>query len=279
VSVLGEFHLLIAVAGLVTGFLVGLTGVGGGTLLTPFLVMIGVPVSTAVGTDLCYGSLTKLAGTYQHWRQGNVQWTWVKLMATGSVPSAVMAVFVISFIDHRYAGADRILKVGLGAVLVIAAVAMSLHDVLRRRYAGPGSLPPPSPTTIRTRIILSAMVIGFLVGLTSVGSGSLVAIALLVIGRLPPRMIVGTDIAHALLLVTAAALAHYRLGNVNVTLVLNLTAGSLPGVILGSRLAQYAPKRTLRWGLAVLILAGGVKTMASAGGPRLTWRPAVFAHS
>jgi uncharacterized membrane protein YfcA len=183
-------------------------------------------------------------------------------MASASVPSAVAAVFIIHLVMQRYGSAERMVKTGLGLVLVMAAVASAVNDILKRRNgARPSLLPPIDPQTIKTKIMVIAALVGFLVGLTSVGSGSLIAIVLLMISRLAPRTIVGTDIAHALLLVTAAAIAHWSLGTVNVRLALNLLVGSLPGVLLGSRLAYHAPGRPLRWGLAVLIFAGGIKML------------------
>src|SRR6266478_2698768 len=128
-DLIAHFRILIIVAGLVIGFLIGLTGVGGGTLLTPVLVLLGVPPTIAVGTDLFYGSLTKLVGSYQHWKQNSIQWKWVQYLATGSVPSAVLATYVIRYVRQQYGSAEHMVKTGLGVVLVLAAVATLLNEL------------------------------------------------------------------------------------------------------------------------------------------------------
>lgn len=258
-EVLSEFRVLIIVAGLVVGFLIGLTGVGGGTLLTPVLVLLSVPPTIAVGTDLFYGSLTKMVGSYQHWKQRSINWKWVLYMAAGSVPSAVVATYVIHFVSVHYGTAEKMVRTGLGVVLVFAAFASLLNEIYRKRVVD--FKPAVDPSDHKVKIILLGAVVGFLVGLTSVGSGSLIAVSLIMFSRLRSTTIVGTDIAHALLLVTAAALAHWQIGTVNVPLAANLLIGSLPGVIIGSRLAYRTPSRPLRFAVALLVLAGGLKML------------------
>jgi len=258
-EVLAQFRLLIIVAGLVVGFLIGLTGVGGGTLLTPVLVLLSVPPTIAVGTDLFYGSITKMVGSYQHWKQGSIQWKWVLYLASGSVPCAVLATYVIHFVAIRYGAAEKMVRTGLGIVLVMTAIASLVHEIYRKRHVQPAQESAIDPGQHKFKVIALGAVVGFLVGLTSVGSGSLIAVALILFSRMKSRTIVGTDIAHALLLVTAAALAHWQIGTVNVPLAANLLIGSLPGVVLGSRLAYYTPGRPLRFAVALLVLAGGLK--------------------
>jgi uncharacterized protein len=258
-DLIAQFRVLIIVAGLVIGFLIGLTGVGGGTLLTPVLVMLGVPPTVAVGTDLFYGSLTKMVGSYQHWKQGSINWKWVLYLASGSVPSAVLATYIIHFVRQHFGTAESFVRTGLGVVLVLAAVATLLHEVYGKRHNRRDNSEALDPTPFKARIVLLGAAVGFLVGLTSVGSGSLIAVALLMFSRLSSTTIVGTDIAHALLLVTAGALAHWQIGTVNVPLAANLLIGSLPGVVLGSKLAYRTPSRPLRFAVALLVLAGGLK--------------------
>jgi len=258
-ELIGQFRVLIVIAGLVVGFLIGLTGVGGGTLLTPMLVLFGVPPTVAVGTDLFYGSLTKLAGTYQHWRQGSIHWKWVLYLATGSVPCAVLATFLIHAVNVRYGSADTMVRIGLGGVLILASFSTLINDWYRKRNARTNRLALFDVEAHRGKVILVGAVVGFLVGLTSVGSGALIAVVLLMVAQLPATAVVGTDIAHALLLVTAGAIAHWQIGTVNVPLALNLLIGSFPGVVLGSRMAYYTPARPLRFGVALLVLAGGLK--------------------
>ena len=258
-DLISQFRILIIIAGLVVGFLIGLTGVGGGTLLTPILVLLSVPPTIAVGTDLFYGSLTKMAGSYQHWRKGSIHWNWVRYLSYGSVPSAVLATYVIRFVKLHFGSAEAFVKTGLGIVLVLAALATLLNELYGKRQTHRNDSEAIAPSRFKFRIILLGAVIGFLVGLTSVGSGSLIAVALLLFSRMSYTTIVGTDIAHALLLVTAAAVAHWQIGTVNIPLAANLLIGSLPGVVLGSKLAYYTPGRPLRFAVALLILAGGLK--------------------
>jgi uncharacterized membrane protein YfcA len=258
-DLMAQFRVLIIVAGLVVGFLIGLTGVGGGTLLTPVLVLFGVPPTVAVGTDLFYGSLTKMVGSYQHWKQGSIEWKWVLYLASGSVPFAVFATYLIHYVNVRYGTADNMVRMGLGIVLVLAAFATIINEAYRKRHALDRESKPFDLNAHKGRIILVGAVVGFLVGLTSVGSGALIAVVLIMFSGLSATTIIGTDIAHALLLVSAAALAHWQIGTVNIPLAANLLIGSLPGVVLGSRLAYYTPPRPLRFGVALLVLAGGLK--------------------
>lgn len=260
-ELLAHFRLLIIVAGLVVGFLIGLTGVGGGILLTPVLVLLSVPPTIAVGTDLFYGSLTKMVGSYQHWKLGSINWKWVLYMASGSVPCAVLATYLIHFVGIRYGTADKMVRTGLGYVLVLTAIASLVNEIYRKRHGDSHSEAPVDPAKYKGRVIALGAVVGFLVGLTSVGSGSLIAVALIMFSRLRSTTIVGTDIAHALLLVTAGALAHWQIGTVNIPLAANLLIGSLPGVVLGSRLAYLTPGRPLRFAVALLVLAGGLKML------------------
>ena len=258
-DLIAQFRVLIIVAGLLVGFLIGLTGVGGGTLLTPMLVLFGVPPTVAVGTDLFYGSLTKMAGSYQHWKQGSIQWKWVAYLASGSVPFAVLATYLIHFVNVRYGAADSMVRLGLGIVLVLAAFATIINEIYRKRRAQSTESVPFDLEAHKGRIILVGALVGFLVGLTSVGSGALIAVVLIIFSGLSATTIIGTDIVHGLLLVSAAALAHWQIGTVNLPLAANLLVGSLPGVVLGSRLAYYTPPRPLRFGVALLVLAGGLK--------------------
>jgi len=251
-----EFRTFIVVVGLIAGFLIGLTGVGGGTLLTPFLVILSVPPTVAVGTDLFYGSLTKMVASYQHWKQRSVNWDWVLYLALGSVPCSIWATHIIHTVGQRFGSADLFVRRSLGVVLVVAAVATIINEVFAKRLRMKTAF---DPKTHKLLVVLVGGVIGFLVGLSSVGSGSLIAVMLIMISGLPATTIVGTDIVHALLLVTAAAIAHWQIGTVNVPLAANLLMGSLPGVWIGSRMAYHMPGRPLRFGVALLIFGAGLR--------------------
>ncbi len=258
-ELISELRFLIILVGLVVGFLVGLTGVGGGSVLTPILILLGVRPMVAVGTDLLYGSVTKLVGSHQHWKRGSIQWSWVLYLAIGSVPASVAASYLIHYVNLQYGSADAMVRLGLGGVLVLAAFVTLIHEIYRKHRREASESEPFDPRAHRAKIILLGAGVGFLVGLTSVGSGALIAVALIAVSRLPATSIVGTDIAHALVLVSAAAVMHWQIGTVDIPLAANLLVGSIPGVILGSRLAYFTPARPLKFGMALLVLASGLK--------------------
>ena len=251
---------LLPIYGLVVGLLVGLTGMGGGVLMTPLLVLgLGMPATAAVGTDLAYSSITKLAGAWQHWRQGSVDARVVRALAIGSVPATLVAVatlFALHAVDATAvnAGLERF----IGVMLVVAASLMMYKlwgsargggDPLEDRLA-------PYPTG---KLVAIGAFGGFLVGMTSIGSGSLIIALLVMTISLSPDKLVGTDVAHAFLLVGAAALAHFVfLNDVDVMLAAKLLVGSIPGVLVGSRLAVWVPRRPLQAGLAVLLLTTAI---------------------
>jgi len=248
-----EFERDAATAGLLVGTLVGLTGMGSGALMTPVLiVVVGVPPVTAVGTDLTYAALTKLVGGWQHARQGTVDATVVRNLATGSVPAALAGVALLTWLQHHVATdtLDGAIKRGLGVVLTVSAGAL-LFGVLRSRRSP--SIPRRGDFPARRAIAIGA-VVGFLVGMTSVGSGSLVVAALSLASPLPAATIVGTDVVHAAILTGVAGLVHGALGNVDLTLALSLLAGSLPGVVLGSSISPKLPATVLRLGLVAVLL-------------------------
>lgn len=245
---------LLPIYGLVVGILVGLTGMGGGVLMTPLLVLgLGMPATAAVGTDLAYATLTKLAGAWQHWRQGTVDLGVVRAMAVGSVPATLAAVAVLFWLQGRDApGLDEWLRRAIGAMLIVAAALM-----LRRVLGWGGSPLSVGAGSYPTGRLLGIGALGgFLVGLTSIGSGSLIVALLVMTVALSPKVLVGTDVAHAFLLVGAAALAHLLvLQDVDVALAAKLLVGSVPGVLIGSRLVVRVPRRPLQIGMAGLLLS------------------------
>ncbi len=251
---------LLPVYGLLVGTLVGLTGMGGGVLMTPILMLgLGMPATAAIGTDLAYSSLTKLAGAWQHWRQGTVDVRVVRTMAVGSLPATVAAVAVLYFL-HSYDSTlvNETLE-RLIAVMLIVAAALMLHKIWRSM----NGKAEPSPDHLVVypvgRLIAIGALGGFLVGLTSIGSGSLIIALLVVVISLTPEKLVGTDVAHAFLLVGVAALAHiFVLNDVDLALAGKLLVGSIPGAIIGSRLAAWVPRRPLQAGLAVLLVTSAI---------------------
>ncbi len=254
---------LLPVYGLIVGTLVGLTGMGGGVLMTPLLVLgLGMPATAAVGTDLAYSTLTKLAGAWQHWRQGTVDIRVVKALAIGSVPATLTAVAVL-FLLHSVdtSAVDAALGRFIGVMLVVAATLL-LYKVLRASNTTATAVLDPHAELPLRRLIGIGILGGFLVGFTSIGSGSLIIALLVVTITLSPEKLVGTDVAHALLLVGAAALAHMLfLHDVDVSVASKLLVGSIPGALIGSRLAVRVPRRPLQAGLAILLLTTAVSML------------------
>jgi uncharacterized protein len=240
----------LAVTGLLVGTLVGLTGVGGSALMAPVLIFLGIRPLVVVGTDLAYSAVTKLVGGLQHMRYGTVDMSTVRRLAVGSMPGALVGVAILRQMDK--ADVDSIITHLLGIALILVAVTMALR-LLRPNLR----LPQMSATMFP----VSGALVGILVGVTSVGSGSLIAALLAFATPFSTRVIVGTDLVHAFLLVTVAALAHWGMGSVDLDLTLNLLVGAVPGVVVGSRLSVGLPERALRSVLAVALFAIGFRML------------------
>ncbi len=242
-------------AGFVVGLLIGITSMGGAALMTPFLVLIaGVRPVLAVGTDLAYSAITKIFGASVHWRQGSIDFKTAFRLAMGSVPGGILGVLTIGWLHARGLDIDAYVRRSIGITLTIVAVGLLLR-AWRKEFGleilGLERWPWIVP--------FWGAVVGFVVGLTSVGSGSLIAPLLICMFPKSPVRAVGTDIFHACLLVIATALLHWRAGHVDWNLVAMLLMGSIPGVLLGSYLAPRLPERGLRLGLGVVLFATAVK--------------------
>nr|WP_263326767.1 sulfite exporter TauE/SafE family protein [Neobacillus sp. Marseille-Q6967] len=248
----------IILMGLFIGFMVGLTGVGGAALLTPILILLGFSPSIAVGTDLVYNSITKLFGSIQHWRQKTINLQLVKYLAMGSIPSAICAVGILHLFDSFFHNQEQVIKHALGYVLILVALTTLIKTFVKSKFEENPLQKKPLHEK-KTLTIVIGVILGFIVGLTSIGSGSLFALAMLYLYRMTPSELVGTDIAHAFLLVTAAGIMHAGIGNVDYLLVINLLLGSIPGVILGSTLSSKFPAKPLRAIMALMILFSGIK--------------------
>ena len=239
-----------------TGVVIGLTSMGGAALMAPFLILVvGVRPVTAVGTDLIYGAVTKIIGSWVHLKQGTVDLAVVRKLARGSVPGGLAGALAVVLLPHVTHDAERFVQRAIAVLLVIVAA------ILIARMVVPASAWAPSPRTIqflsgRATVIWGA-VVGFCVGATSVGSGSLLAPFLMLLYPSKTSRVVGTDICHAAVLVSVTGLAHAAWSGVEWSLVPVLLAGSIPGVLLGSRLAAFMPARPLRTGLAALLLLTG----------------------
>lgn len=248
---------LLPLYGLTVGLLVGLTGMGGGVLMTPLLMLgLGMPATAAVGTDLAYSTLTKLAGTWQHWRQGTVDAEVVRGLAIGSIPGSLFAIGLLVWLrGENQERLDGVLERSIGIMLAVAAVLM-LRRVLSGRQEHVGIARQASHRTAKLAAI--GALGGVAVGLTSIGSGSLIIALLVMAVPLRAERLVGTDVAHAFLLVGVATVGHLFLGDVDLALAAKLLVGSLPGVILGSRLTLWVPRRPLQIGLAGLLLSTSI---------------------
>jgi uncharacterized membrane protein YfcA len=249
-----------SIAGLIVGVVVGLTGMGGGALMTPILVLFfHTTPSAAVSSDLVTSLFMKPIGGAVHWRRATVHRQIVKWLLIPAVPSAFAGVFVLNALGGKSAE-DRI-KFILGVALVLAFVAMVLRLLMRRteQVAGDDGLDTP---VRRPRTILIGMLGGLVVGMTSVGSGSMIIVALMwLYPRLSNRALVGTDLVQAVPLVGAAALGHVLFGDVNVGVTAWLLVGSLPGVFVGAQISSRTTAPWLRPVLAAVLLASAMKLL------------------
>ena len=252
-----------AIAGFLVGVMVGLTGVGGGSLMTPLLVlMFGINAKTAVGTDLLYAAATKLAGSAVHGWRATIDWAIMRRLASGSIPAALVTVTALHFLGRIGKSAEHTILLVLGGMLILTALAAAFQRQLlamalrRRRHE------QPEHPVIAT--VLLGTAIGVLVSISSVGAGAIGVTALLLLyPGLPVSRIVGTDIAHAVPLALVAGTGHWLIGDVDTRLLVNLLAGSIPGVILGSMLSTRAPDAVLRPALAAVLFASGTKLLMS----------------
>ncbi|HXZ00610.1 MAG TPA: sulfite exporter TauE/SafE family protein [Stellaceae bacterium] len=251
-------NLFYSLSGFGVGMLVGMTGVGGGSLMTPILILLfGIHPVTAVGTDLLYAAATKTGGTLMHGLGGTIEWRIVALLAAGSVPMTALTLFVLSRFELSGNAASGVITLVLSAALFATAAALILRRQLVAFYARHvGRLEPR-----RTAALTVAMggMLGVVVPITSVGAGAIGVTALILLyPELPTARIVGSDIAHAVPLTLVAGLGHWLLGSIDWTLLGSLLLGSLPGIMLGSHIAARVPDVVLRLTLAAtLIVVGG----------------------
>jgi uncharacterized protein len=241
------------------GILVGTTGMGGGSLMTPLLILLfGIKPVVAVGTDLAYAAITKTAGGFLHFRKGTVQTSLAWWLALGSCPGAVLGVILL----ERLGLDDILLPLIAGALLLTGALV--LFRALMKQGANERERIELGARHKAAAVALGASV-GFVLGLTSAGSGTLIAIGLILGFRLAPRNVVGTDVFHAAILLWVAAIAHLFSGNVDIVLAATILLGSLPGVWVGTHLASVLPARGLRPALGVVLLSSGLALLSKAG--------------
>ena len=256
--VFSAYNPLYSVVGLLVGVLVGLTGVGGGSLMTPLLVLLfNFHPATAVGTDLLYASVTKSVGTVVHGRLKTVDWRIVSRLASGSLPAAALTLLAMRRFGTLDKHASATLNLLLGATLIMTSATIIFRTQILA-WAEPRMRELPDRSTARMTVITGA-VLGVLVSITSVGAGALGVTALLMLyPKLPVARIAGSDIAHAVPLTLLAGLGHLWMGTVDIGLMLALLVGSIPGIIIGSLLGGRSSDKVLRPVLAgVLLLVGG----------------------
>jgi hypothetical protein len=258
---------LIVLFGFGVGILVGLTGVGGGSLMTPVLILVfGFKPVTAIGTDIAYGAVTKTVGGWRHFRQKTVNQSLSTWMALGSVPFAVAGVYGLHALESATG------KNFDSTVLTVVAAALMFTGsaVLARALFLPKLVEREREEFVLERkhkvsaVILGACV-GFVLGVTSAGSGSLIAVGLIMLFRLAPRQVVGTDVFHAAILLWAAAIAHVIAGNVDYALAGTILIGSIPGVWIGSQWSLKTPVPALRTGLGVILIGASLGLLSKAG--------------
>ena len=248
-------------SGFLVGLLVGQTGVGGGSLMTPLLVLaFGFHPATAVGTDLLYASATKSVGTLVHGLNRTVDWRITRRLAYGSLPATVLTLLVMSRLPAGTDAQGHIVSVVLGATLVLTALSLLFRRQVLR-VAGPW-MERVSPRRSAGLTVLTGALLGVLVTISSVGAGALGVTALLLLyPTAPMAVIVGSDIAHAVPLTLAAGVGHWFLGSVDGGLLVSLLTGSIPGIILGSWIAVRVPEFVLRPILAVTLAVVGTKLL------------------
>jgi uncharacterized membrane protein YfcA len=266
----------LSLTGLFIGLLVGLTGMGGGALLTPFLILFfGFKPTLAVGTDILHGAVFKTFGAVRHRRLGTVHARMTFWMFLGSGPMSLVGVQTAEWLEQRYGdGVESTSAKVIGAALILGG-----FGFLAKTFVQRGVQPDDSPFLLqnRDRIVAFALGVsgGFIVGLTSVGSGTFFALVMLLVFPLTAAKIVGTDIFHAAALLWVAGIAHLIHGNVDVGAMGWLLLGSIPGILIGSQMTVKLPERSLRVGLATVLLASGVRLLETPGYG--VWVPLILA--
>jgi uncharacterized protein len=256
-----DFQIAYIVAGLFVGFVVGMTGVGGGSLMTPILLYFGVSPANAVGTDLLYAAITKAGGIHVHHKKRNIDWRITGELAMGSVPAALLTLWILHSLRFDATSLNSLIKIALGYALILTAIAIlfkrKIFNYSRKNDAWITRMTRPQQ---KVATIITGALLGSIVTITSIGAGALGTVVLFLLYPLLPTVrLVGTEIAHAVPLTLVAGLGHAGMGNVDWHLLINLLIGSLPGIYLGSHLANRVADHYLRPALAVMLLFVGSK--------------------
>lgn len=254
--------MLVSLLAFITGILVGLTGTGAGVILTPLLLLVTpFHALTVIGTDLMSGAVTKLAGVFEHRKLGQVRWNLAGYLLAGSVPGSVAGILFIHFLKDWMSEIqlDHALKVLLG--LTLFGVSFFLPFLRGRQQTALHGNLDLGLSNGGLKLAAVGAIVGFLVSMTSVGSGSLLMIALLVLVPLPLGSLIGTDILFGLVTTALAGSLHWEMGNFNASLFLLLVAGEVPGVIIGSRLTRRIPERYITWLFSILYFSLGARLL------------------
>jgi uncharacterized membrane protein YfcA len=253
---------LYSLSGFVVGAIVGLTGVGGGSLMTPLLILLfGIHPATAVGTDLLYAALTKSAGTLVHGLGRNVDWRVVATLGVGSVSAATLTLWWLSTTGGQSVETARLVGLVLGTMLVLTALSLLLRRQLYRFATGHRELPSWARLVLT---VLFGALLGVLVSISSVGAGAIgVTVLMLLYPRLPLLKIIATDIAHAVPLTLIAGLGHWAIGNVDWGMLASLLVGSIPGIVIASLFAPKIPETLIRVLLAAILAVVGIKLLTA----------------
>jgi uncharacterized protein len=249
-------------SGFAVGVLVGLTGVGGGSLMTPLLVLLfGMEPRAAVGTDLLYASLTKAAGSAVHGAGGTVEWRVTGRLAAGSLPAALLTITVLYIVGPASKHLSSVITVVLGIALILTAVCVFARPLLLRAMQ---AIAPASLFEHRVAVTVAfGVLLGVLVSISSVGAGAIGMTALVFLyPEVPTVRLVGSDIAHAVPLTLVAGLGHWLLGSVDGAILVSLLLGSVPGIVIASRLASRVPELVLRPALAATLALVGIRMLA-----------------
>ena len=246
------------ISGFIVGLLVGITGVGGGSLMTPILLLIfNVKAAVAVGTDLLYASITKSVGIFAHGKLGNIDWRIVGLLAAGSVPAAIATTITLRHLGTASEDVVHSIKFWLGVALLLTSISVLFRQELMRLNKNEHLV---LHNLVPTATVLLGLVLGFLVTLTSVGAGALGVTALLILyPKIPVNKIVGSDVAHAVPLTLVAGLGHASMGTVNYSLLGMLLIGSIPGIWVGSHMTTRISEQWVRNVLALILVYVGQK--------------------
>ena len=254
-----DFQIGFIFAGLAVGFIVGMTGVGGGSLMTPILLWFGISPTTAVGTDLLYAAFTKMGGVIVHQKKKNINWIITGWLSLGSVPAALLTLWVLHSIKTDVTTINAIIKYGLGWALILTSVAVVFKKKLllfSQKHAA-DKFHSESKTQNALTVVIGVL-LGATVTLTSIGAGALGTVTLFFLYPfLTTRKLVGTEIAHAVPLTLVAGLGHATLGNIDLVLLGQLLIGSLPGIYLGSMLSGKVPDLLLRNAIAIMLFSVG----------------------